>query len=110
MISDIVCLLKTQDQGLVLIKVQYKVDEGFLAPVIECCLSLKEEYSQSPLILTVTAKGFPSGVKPNLTDLVNHYVNRINCDFWVKRCKILSDISIGQHLIQSRLNKLAILG
>ncbi|KAI8646326.1 hypothetical protein BD408DRAFT_360107 [Parasitella parasitica] len=109
-VSNVLYLPTNPDLPPVLVEIQNKVNEDFIAQAIKYCISLKEEYGVQPIMLIFSIKGFANeGLRSRLINFKNSYFDEVSCDFWAQKCQIISPNSIENHLLHTPLNPLVAL-
>jgi hypothetical protein len=112
-VSDVIYLPKTQyyeDLPPILVVVQNMIDSTFMEELIKYSITLYEEYQILPILLIVSVEGYSSEeIKSKFKANQDVFLAAANCEFWAKRCYVLSWESILGFVNENPLNKLVAL-
>ena len=101
----------TEDLPPILIEVQRKVDPRFMSRAIKYCASVFEEHGVLPILLIICVNGFSSDAfKAQFEKSDRPYFLHANCEFWAKRCYVLSKESIKDFIHETPMIDMVALG
>lgn len=101
----------SMDHPPVLVHVQDTLDADFFSMAIRHCISIYEEHKKLPILLMICVRGFSSDdvkVRFKLND--DRFLTETECEFWAKRCLVLSPEFFHNCINEDPMNELVALG